>query len=62
MNNITNKFLGDKFIPEIHLRQHGFTYADHYKNIRIQKFKEIGYLRHICQKELHKAYFQQDRA
>lgn len=62
MNNITNKFLGDKFIPEIHLRQHGFTYADHYKNIRIQKFKEIGYLRHIYQKELHKAYFQQDRA
>ena len=29
MNEIVNKFLlaGDKFIPEIHLRQPGFTYS-----------------------------------
>ena len=29
MNEIINKFLlaGDKFIPEIHLRQPGFTYS-----------------------------------
>ena len=29
MNNITNKFLltGDKFMPEIHLKQPGFTYS-----------------------------------
>ena len=29
MNNIVNKFLlaGDKFMPEMHLRQHGFTYS-----------------------------------
>ena len=28
MNEIVNKFLlaGDKFMPEMHLRQHGFTY------------------------------------
>ena len=28
MNKIVNKFLlaGDKFMSEIHLRQHGFTY------------------------------------
>ena len=29
MNEIVNKFLlaGDKFMPEIHLRQPGFTYS-----------------------------------
>ena len=30
MNDIVNKFLltGDKFMPEMHLRQPGFTYSD----------------------------------
>ena len=29
MNKIVNKFLlaGDKFVPEMHLKQHGFTYS-----------------------------------
>ena len=29
MNEIVNKFLlvGDKFMPEMHLKQHGFTYS-----------------------------------
>ena len=29
MNNIINKFLlvGDKFMPEVHLKQPGFTYS-----------------------------------
>ena len=29
MNEIANKFLlaGDKFMPEMHLRQSGFTYS-----------------------------------
>ena len=29
MNEIVNKFLlvGDKFMPETHLKQHGFTYS-----------------------------------
>ena len=48
MNNVINKFLlaGDKFMPEIHLRQPQFTYSacgtftKHEQ--RIQKFKETG--------------------
>ena len=48
MNEIINKFLlaGDKFVPEMHLRQSVFTYracGPLTKNKeRIQKFKEIG--------------------
>ena len=48
MNEIVNKFLlvGDKFMPEIHLRQPGFTYSTcgpFSKNKeRIKKFKETG--------------------
>ena len=48
MNEIVNKFLlaGDKFMPEMHLRQPGFTYfacgpfTQHKK--RIQKFMQTG--------------------
>ena len=48
MNNLINKFLlvGDKFMPETHLRQPQFTYSAcgpvtrHEE--RIQKFKETG--------------------
>ena len=45
MNDIINKFLlvGDKFIPEMHLRQAGFTYTAYgpftETKKRIQKFK-----------------------
>ena len=48
MNEIINKFLlvGDKFMPQIHLRQPGFTYSTcgpFSKNKeRIKKFKETG--------------------
>ena len=48
MNEIVNKFLlvGDKFMPEIHLRQPGFTYGTcgpFSKNKeRIKIFKETG--------------------
>ena len=48
MNKIVNKFLltGDKFMPEMHLKQPGFSYIDFWpftKNKeRIQKFKETG--------------------
>ena len=48
MNEIFNKILlgGDKFMPEMHLRQPGFTYsacAPFAKNKeRIQKFKGTG--------------------
>ena len=48
MNEIVNKFLlaGDKFMPEMHLKQPVFTYSacrPFTKNKeRIQKFKETG--------------------
>ena len=48
MNEIVNKFLlaGDKFMPEMHLKQPGFTYSacgPFAKNKeRIQKLKETG--------------------
>ena len=48
MNEIVNEFLlaGDKFMPEMHLRQPGFTYSvcrPFTKNKeRIKKFKEAG--------------------
>ena len=51
-------------MPEMHLRQPGFTYSDcgpFSKNKeRIKRFKEIGVSRYIYQNELDKAYFQQD--
>ena len=68
MNNITNKFLlaGDKFMPEMHLRQPQFTYsacrpfAKHKQ--RIQKFKETGDANYIYKNELDKACFAHDAA
>ena len=48
MNEIVNKFLleGDKFMPEMHLRQPQFVYSacGPYTKTkeRIQKFKETG--------------------
>ena len=68
MNEIVNKFLlaGDKFMPEMHLRQPGFTYSacgPFTKNKeRIQKFKEIGNTDFIYKNELDKARFQHDMA
>ena len=68
VNEIVNKFLltGDKFMPEMHLKQPGFTYStcDPFtKNKeRIQKFKETGSTDFIYKNELDKAYFQHDMA
>ena len=68
MNEIVNTFLlaGDKLLPELHLKQPGFTYSacgPFTKNEeRIQKFKETGYISHIYKNELHKACFQHDIA
>ena len=57
---------GDKFMPEMHLRQPGFTYITcrpFTKNKeRIQKLKETGDSRYIYQNELDKACFQHDMA
>ena len=68
MNEIVNKFLlaGDKFMPEIHLKQLGFTYRacrPFPKNKeRIQKFKETGDSSYIYKNELDKACFQHSMA
>ena len=68
MNKIVNKFLleGDKFMPEMHLRQPGFTYSacgPFTKNKeRIQNFKETGYTSYIYKNELDRACFQHDMA
>ena len=68
MNEIVNKFLlaGDKFMPEMHLRQPGFTYSacgPFTKNKeRIQKFTERGDTSYIYKNELDKACFQHDMA
>ena len=64
MNNIVNKFLlaGDKSsMPEMHLRQPGFTYSacgPFTKNKeRIKKFKETIDSRYIYQTSLTKLVF-----
>ena len=68
MNEIVNKFLlvGDKFMPEMHLRQPGFTCSacgTFTKNKeRIKRFKETGDSRYIFQNELDKACFQHGMA
>ena len=66
MNEIVNKFLleGDKFMPEMHLRQPQFVCSacgPFAKNKeRIQKFKETGDTSYIYKNELDKACFQHD--
>ena len=68
MNEIVNKFLlaGDKFMPEMYLKQPGFNYSacgPFTKNIkRIQKFKGTGDTSYIYKNELDKACFQHDMA
>ena len=62
MNDIINKLLlaEDKFMPEMYLRQPGFTYSacgPFTKNKqRIQKFKQTGDSRYIYRNELDKDY------
>ena len=68
MNETVNKFLlaGDKFMPEMHLKQPEFTYGacrPLTKNKeRIQKFKETEDRSYIYKNELDKACFQHDMA
>ena len=68
MNNTINKFLlaGDKFMPEMHLRQPQLTYSacgpfTKHKQ-RIQKFKETTDTNYIYKNELDKACFVHDAA
>ena len=68
MNEIVNKFLlvGNKFMPEMHLKQPGFTYSasgPFTKNKeRIEKFMQTGNTDFIYKNELDKACFQHDMA
>ena len=68
MNNIINTFLlvSDKFMPEMHLRQPGFTYRAcgpfTEKKGRIDKFMQSGNTDFIYKNELNKACFQHDMA
>ena len=65
MNEIVNKVLlaGDTFIPEMHLKQPGFTYSSFTKNKeRIEKFMQTGNTDFIYRNELDKACFQHDMA
>ena len=68
MNKVINKFLlaGDKFMPEMHLRQPRFVYSacgpfTRHKE-RIKEFKRTGDTRYIYRNELDKACFQHDSA
>ena len=68
MNKIVNKFLlaGVKFMPEMHLKQPGFTYSacgPFTKNKeRIEKFMQTGNTDFIYKNELDKACFQHNMA
>ena len=66
MNNIINKFLlaGDKFMPEMHLRQPQFVYSacgpsTRHKE-RIKEFKRTCDRRLLYRNELDKACFKHD--
>ena len=66
MNETVNKFLlaGDKLLPEVHLKQPGFTYSAcgpfTRSKKRIEKFMQTGNTDFIYRNELHKARFQDD--
>ena len=66
MNEIVNRFLlvEDKFLPEMHLKQPGFTYSVYCpftKNKeRIEKVMQTENTNFIYKNELDKACFQHD--
>ena len=68
MNKIFNNFFltGDKFVPELHLKQPRFTYSvcgpftKHRE--RTQKFREASNLKHLYRNKLVKACFAHDAA
>ena len=68
MNNTINKFLlaGDKFMPEMHLRQPQFVYSvcgpfTRHKE-RVKEFKSTGDTHLLYRNELDKACFKHDAA
>ena len=68
MNEIVNKFLlvGDKFMPEMHLKQPNFSYGacgPFAKNKeRIEKFMQTGNTNYIHKNDLDKSCFQHNIA
>ena len=68
MNEIKNKFLlvGDKFMPEMHIKQPGFPYSacgPFAKNKeRIETFMQTGNIEHIYNIDLDNVSFQCDIA
>ena len=68
MNETVSKLLlaGDKVMPQIHLKQPGFSYSacgPFTKNkVRIKNFKETGDSRYTYHNEWDKACFQHDMA
>ena len=68
INKIVNKFLsvGYNFMPEMHLKQQGFTYSAcgsfTKSKEKIQKFKETEDTRYIRTYKLDKSCFQHDMA
>ena len=68
MNETVNKFLlvGDEFMPEMHLKQPGFTYSAcgpfTRNKERIEKFMQTGNTDFTYRNKLDKACFQHDIA
>ena len=68
MNNVINKFLlaGNKFMPEMHLKQPQFVYIACYPftrhKERIKEFKRTGDTRLLYRNELDKACLKHDAA
>ena len=68
MNEIVNKFLlaGDKFMPQLHLKQSGFSYRTcgpfTRTKERTENFMQTGNTYFIYRNELDKACFQHDMA
>ena len=68
MNGIVNKFLvaGDKFMPEMHLKQPGFTYSAcgpfNKNKERTEQFMQPGNTNFIYRNELDKTCFQHNMA
>ena len=63
LNEIVNKLLlaSDRFVPEMHLKQPGFTYSAcgpfTQSKERIKKIKETGDTKYIYRNEIDKACF-----
>ena len=68
MNEIVNRFLleGDKFMPEMHLKQPGFGYNASgpftKNNKKNSKFMQTGNINYIYKNDLDKACFHHDMA